>query len=179
MVVDSLIETGWIDETEDGFVIHDWEIWQEQWYKAKERRENDAKRKRESRKQDVGVEKSEEAEPKVNASVKQAVPKETENKYSVPFEAFWELYPRKIGKGEAYKKYMARRKDGYTDEELIGAAKNYSDFCKKMKTEQQYIKHARTFLSENTPFVDYMDKKKQQEEIIKEKGSNPYDEWGA
>lgn len=49
-IVDALIKTRWIDEPEPGVLyIHDWEQWQEQWYKAMERREKDAKRKAESR----------------------------------------------------------------------------------------------------------------------------------
>ena len=49
MIVDALISTGWIDEKDGGFYIHDWDIWQEQWYKAKERREYDNRRQREYR----------------------------------------------------------------------------------------------------------------------------------
>lgn len=50
-IVDCLIKTRWIDEPEDGvLLIHDWDRWQEQWYKAMERREKDAERKANSRK---------------------------------------------------------------------------------------------------------------------------------
>jgi len=48
-MVDTLIETGWLDETPEGMHIHDWEIWQDQWYKAMERRESDKRRKARSR----------------------------------------------------------------------------------------------------------------------------------
>lgn len=44
-VIDALIATNWID-MENGLYIHDWEEWQEQWYKAIEVRERDAARKR-------------------------------------------------------------------------------------------------------------------------------------
>ena len=66
------------------------------------------------------------------------------------------MYPRKVGKGEAYKKYKARRNDGFSDEELLLAASNYAAQCRKQRTEQQYIKHAKSFLSDNTPFTDYL-----------------------
>ena len=59
-LVDALIETGWIDETSDGMCIHDWEVWQEQWYKAKDKREADARRKRESRRNKPPAYKTEE-----------------------------------------------------------------------------------------------------------------------
>lgn len=32
-VVQALVDTGWIDVAADGFYIHDWDTWQEQWYK--------------------------------------------------------------------------------------------------------------------------------------------------
>lgn len=47
-VVDALVTTGWID-IENGLYIHDWEEWQEQWYKAIEVRERNAARKRKER----------------------------------------------------------------------------------------------------------------------------------
>ena len=47
-IVDALISTGWLD-TENGVLfIHDWGEWQEQWYRALDRREKDKKRKRKS-----------------------------------------------------------------------------------------------------------------------------------
>ena len=49
-VVNALFSTGWIDEGADGnLYLHDWDTWQEQWYKAKLRRDKDTERKRESR----------------------------------------------------------------------------------------------------------------------------------
>ena len=48
-VVDALIATEWIDEVDGQFYLHDWDVWQEQWYKAIERRDYDAKRMREYR----------------------------------------------------------------------------------------------------------------------------------
>lgn len=46
--VDALISTNWVD-LHDGLYIHDWEEWQEQWYKALVARERDKERKREER----------------------------------------------------------------------------------------------------------------------------------
>lgn len=48
-VVQSLVDVGWIDMTPDGFHIHDWDIWQEQWYKLQKTRRTDAERKRKAR----------------------------------------------------------------------------------------------------------------------------------
>ena len=49
-IVIGLIEQKWIDEEEDGILyLHDWDVWQEQWYKFLSTKEYDAKRKREAR----------------------------------------------------------------------------------------------------------------------------------
>lgn len=179
-LVDALIETGWIDETSDGMCIHDWEVWQEQWYKAKDKREADARRKRESRRNKPPDYKTEEMPEK--RDVPQECPPDSPQehpggvppdetptppaapespKYAPAFEGFWEAYPRKIGKGDAYKKYKARRNDGYSDEELLRAAKNYAHQCKKLGTQKEYIKHPKTFLSESLPFLDFLPKREQ------------------
>ncbi len=33
-IIEAMISTGWLDKVENHFFIHDWEEWQEQWYKA-------------------------------------------------------------------------------------------------------------------------------------------------
>lgn len=48
-IVDALISTNWIDEIEETLYLHDWDQWQEQWYKFLSQKEYDAKRKREAR----------------------------------------------------------------------------------------------------------------------------------
>ena len=58
----------------------------------------------------------------------------------------------------AYKKYKARLEDGFSHEQLLEAAKNYADQCKRDRTEDKYIKHGKTFLGESTPFLDYLPK---------------------
>lgn len=45
-VVDALIKTGWIDVDGDRLFLHDWTDWQDQWYKALDKREKDKMRKR-------------------------------------------------------------------------------------------------------------------------------------
>ena len=195
LIVDSLIEAGWLDESDSGFYIHDWEIWQEQWYKAKERRENDAKRKRESRKRESMQQRNSEDSPqddppdsrsdgqrdspKDSAEVPEKPKKEDKkDDYSGGFLSFWEAYPRKLGKAEAYKKYKTRVKDGWSDGELLEAARNYAIQCKRQKTDSQYIKHPKTFLSDSTPFTDYLPKKPEKTEQEPMNG-NPFGEFGG
>lgn len=82
--------------------------------------------------------------------------KEVKNKYICAFDEFWKIYPRKNDKARAYKCYIARLKDGYSEEQLLTACKNYAKACEENKTEQKYIKHGATFLSVNEPFLDYL-----------------------
>ena len=37
-IVDALFDSGWLDWSPLGICIHDWVMWQDQWYKAKEAR---------------------------------------------------------------------------------------------------------------------------------------------
>ena len=78
------------------------------------------------------------------------------NIYSVHFEELWSAYPRHKEKSKAYKCYQARLKDGFSEEELLTAVKNYAEECKKEHREEKYIKLCATFLGPNTPFVDYL-----------------------
>ena len=51
-IVDALITTGWIDYVGGALFLHDWDEWQEQWYKFLDRKAYDAKRKRDKRRQE-------------------------------------------------------------------------------------------------------------------------------
>lgn len=78
------------------------------------------------------------------------------NDYPDGFNAFWNAYPRKKGKAEAYAKYQARLNDGYSPDEIVTAAKAYAQECVRERTEEKYIKLPKTFLGPATPFVDYL-----------------------
>lgn len=93
------------------------------------------------------------------------------NKYSRHFEEFWNEYPRKSEKTKAYKAYCARLKNGFSEDELLTAAKAYSVECKKDRREQKYIKLGATFLSASTPFIDYL-KSNEKEGGMNEPGSS-------
>ena len=95
--------------------------------------------------------------------------------YTTDFEELWEAYPRKVDKGQAYKKYKARLEDGFSHEQLYEAVKNYAAQCKKQRTETMYIKHGKTFLGESTPFLDYLPKDKPvQNEAEYDDNENPF-----
>ena len=95
-------------------------------------------------------------------------------KYKKGFLDFWEVYPRKVDKGNAYKKYNARIIDGYSDGDLLLAATNYAEQCKREKTEAKFIKHPKTFLSDAMPFVDYLEKRDKKQKASVKDGENPF-----
>lgn len=97
--------------------------------------------------------------------------------YSKTFEDWWNIYPRKVGKGEAYKKYNTRLKDGWSPDELLEAAKNYRDEVQRTHTEQCYVKHPKTFLSDTLPFTDFIKADKESKVEMAESNENPYAVW--
>lgn len=191
--VEALVNTSWID-IDNGLYIHDWDEWQEQWYKAIEVRSRDAERKRAERKRKRADNDVESQRPQILApeqtmedvlpSPQLKIPHEEQPKrqpeatpYSKDFEDFWEVYPRKVGKGEAYKKYQTRLKDGWSPGEVLSAAVNYTLACARNKTDKEYIKHAKTFLSDSTPFTDYLDKQEKKNPVASVDDDDPYGEW--
>lgn len=189
-VVDKLLDGGWIEERNGEMYIHDWDHWQEQWYKLLRTREYNTRKKREARaamkkeetefaEQEVTESESSDPNPDQEAlPSRQSTPKVSEKmQYTVEFEQFWKAYPRKVDKGMAYKKYQARRKDGFSDDQLIAAAANYAARCRMERTETKFIKHPKTFLSDSMPFMDFLPK---QAVMVSASvtSSNPYEEWG-
>lgn len=92
----------------------------------------------------------------IDKDIDKELDKDKKNIYSSLFEETYKAYPRKEGKKKAYGCYLARLKEGYTEEELLTAAKNYAEFCIKDKRETKYIKLASTFFGVNNFFVDYL-----------------------
>lgn len=179
----ALISSGWIDRDDDCLYIHDWDVWQKQWYKALEVREKDKNRKRDERAKaklakTQAAEKPEEDKgklptPKLKVSVEHDSRKSIKD-YTPSFEKCWEAYPRKIDKAGAYKKYKARVNDGFSEEELYAATVRYADQCRRDRTEEKYIKHGKTFYGESTPFIDYLPQKESDQNGD---DGNPYSDW--
>lgn len=187
-VVDELFDNNWLELREDGIYIHDWGHWQQYWIKSNQTKARNAERMRDARARAKLAEAAEQGEPVSEMPPQDEAPEKPpettsppkvpeEPKYTVEFEQFWKVYPRKIDKGMAYKKYQARRKDGFSDDQLIAAAANYAAQCRKQKTEKQYIKHPKTFLSDTMPFMDFLPKQSIMVTATVT-SENPYAEWG-
>ena len=154
-IVNALIETGWLDDRDGHIYLHDWDFWQKEWYKYKNRLEKDAERKRIQYHREQGQkteEKKEEPEkPKE---------KKKEVSYSDKFIEFWEVYPRTDRKAEAYECFKARVKEGYPPETLVNSAREYASVCKKNHTEKKFTMQAKTFLGTHLNFLDYVKEEK-------------------
>ena len=169
-VVTVMIECGWIDRKGNNLYIHDWEEWRKYYNDYMRKKQANAERQRRFYHSHKGkVEQgAEPAEKCADSPVQGGKADEGINKrvkeYPANFAEFWESYPRHDDKGEAYRKYQARLKDGWKPEELLAAATAYRDECRARHTAKEYIKRGKTFLSETTPFEDYLPKGEPQEE---------------
>lgn len=171
-VVDCLIENGWIDDIGGQLYLHDWKDWRTYYNKYVKNKQSNSERQArykarhtETDSGEVGTADNGEnnvtdnvIKPSTDTSGKKAG-KKNPVKYSKDFEEFWEVYPRKNDKGPCNKKYIARIRDGYSPEELLEASRNYAEECRVRNTEQRYIKHGKTFLSDSLPFTEYISKK--------------------
>lgn len=82
------------------------------------------------------------------------VKKDSNKTYTPEFMEFWNVYPRSIGKLEAFKTWQKVIKGGADHELVIRCASNYAQDCSYRNTDPQYIKHPKTFLNEER-YLDY------------------------
>jgi hypothetical protein len=64
------------------------------------------------------------------------------------FDEFWSRYPRKAGKSEAAKAWNKAIKDGADSAVILAALKAHAEYHAAVKTEQQFIPHASTWLNQ-------------------------------
>jgi len=167
-LVECLIETGWIDADRENqrFLLHDWDEWQDMWYKACARRVSDTKRKRKER-----------AEAKLSAGLSQGLSqglsthnhtvttpvinnvdfeekprKRSKKELNEFFEAVWRQYPKKEGKGSVSDAQKAKLYDIGFDE-LSRCIERFK--CAKSGIDKKYWIIGSTFF--NSGYVDYLD----------------------
>jgi hypothetical protein len=63
------------------------------------------------------------------------------------FEEVWSLYPRRLGKKEAFKHFRASVKSEEDAAKLRAAVLNYDEICRRDRIEERYIKHGSTFFN--------------------------------
>ena len=79
--------------------------------------------------------------------------------YSLEFAKLWAQYPRKEGKAQAEKSYIAARKAGTTFEDVEAGIKAYKRQIQAMGTEQRYIKHGSTWFNQKGWLDEYKEPK--------------------
>lgn len=89
------------------------------------------------------------------------------------FEEFYSAYPLDINRSAAERAYASVMKDGiFSEDDLVIAAKNYSEYCKITSTDKMY--HANNFLSKAV-FEDFLPGKyKKPTPSKKENASNQF-----
>lgn len=182
-IVEALIATGWIDIVDDALFLHDWDEWQEQWYKFLDRKAYDAKRKRDKRKQEKEQERqktsTKEPEPPRPAE-SEAAPMETPPAKKKPPKPK-KPEPEKVEYAEfvhmqeaEYQKLIERFGQAAADK-AVEILDNYKGANRKKKYDSDY----RAILNW---VIDRIREKhpgliKRQENT--QPDQNPYKEWGA
>jgi hypothetical protein len=165
ILVECLLVSGWMEKVEGHFILHDWDMWQDQWFKALDRREADTKRKREERssKKEMSTDSPQDIPEDSQQDVRNSPspspsPSPSGKAIDEFFESVWELYPKKEGKGQVK---PAQRKKLYA----IGYEKVKAcvEAYKKAKsgTDRQYLQNGSTFF--NSGYIDYLDAEPPQE----------------
>ena len=102
---------------------------------------------------------------------------DNENDVLATFEKIWEVYPLKEGKESASRAYVDRIREGWKPEQLLSAAIHYSEYTKKHKTEEKYIKRPRNFYGSDKTFADYIEEVKDVEYSDTGKNTIPDGFW--
>ena len=162
-VVRGLIESGWLENREDGLYVHDWAYWQDHMYSHQRVKDRDRERKqmeRQRKEEQTAPAVANEPEPEQQQMTLFAADKtETAKIDETGFEEAWKAYPRKKDKGLARKAYIARINDGFAPDELISASRAYARECEEERKDEKYIKRGATFFGPSTPFTDYLKRK--------------------
>jgi hypothetical protein len=72
----------------------------------------------------------------------------SETKYSDSFEEFWKLYPKKIGKGAAYKLWKRINPSNPLLEKIVNAVKAQCKSAQWQKENGQFIPNPATWLNQ-------------------------------
>lgn len=86
------------------------------------------------------------------------IKKDKELEIEKHFTSFWSIYPKKQDKKRALKSFKTALKN-HPIETILAGTEKYADHIKQNKTESQYIKHATTFLNNESFLNEYETKK--------------------
>lgn len=63
------------------------------------------------------------------------------------FDQFWQVYPRKVSKGDAKRNWCRALRKGATEDQIIAAAERFRDECAARRTQKEYIPHPSSWLA--------------------------------
>jgi len=79
---------------------------------------------------------------------KEGYSKEVEQRQNIgEFDSFWNAYGKIGNKQQALKSYNKAIKEGVNHEAIIAGLEKYQTYCRELRQEQKYIKHASTWLN--------------------------------
>ena len=148
-----------------GIIIEDIEECARKWEETKAARSKAGKASAEKRQQDATEGNKTEQAPtssnkteqtatnstvNVNVNVNGLKEKDKKKKAEAEFEQLWELYPRKNGKKDAKRHYLAAVADGTTFEEVKSGIEAYKNYIKKTGTDPQFIKMGSSFFCQRS-----------------------------
>lgn len=157
-----------------GIIIEDIEECDRKWEETKAARSRAGKASAEKRQQDATESNKTEQAPtnsnkteqtatnstvNVNVNVNGLKEKDKKKKAEAEFEQLWELYPRKNGKKDAKRHYLAAVADGTTFEDVKNGIEAYKNYIKKTGTDPQYIKMGSSFFCQRSWADDWSVKK--------------------
>ena len=94
--------------------------------------------------EEIGFQMEDNGDP---SKVKISKEKRTKDTYSSEFELFWNEYPRKVGKTNAYKSWDKQNLDSLS-EKIIKKVKEYKNNQQWQKENGQFIPHPTTWLNQ-------------------------------
>ena len=175
-IVKAMVSTGWIDDVGGVLFLHDWEDWQEQWYKFLDRKAYDAKRKRDKRRQEREAEDAPEEEP--DGKTAGALPEGDEPKGDKPKKEKKDDKPKKkyaefVHMTEDEYEKLVKRFGRLASEKAVEMLDNY-----KGQNNKRYASDYRAILNWVMDRVNekYPGLIKRQPENPE---GNPYEDWGG
>lgn len=83
--------------------------------------------------------------------------------YEQEFEELWKLYPKKTGKKDALKHYIAARKKNTSYEQILKGIENYKQHIERNHIEERYIKGGSSWFCEEKWNDEYKEQPKKQD----------------
>ena len=106
----------------------------------------------------------------------QVVKIERDEDYTAAYLEFWAVYPKKVGKGDAYRKWQSIVKSDKKKEQVIGSVQKHKNSDQWKEDEGKYIPNPATFLHQKRFDDEIVTKADKQIEEVKPRFRYEFDE---